>query len=204
MTKKANIVSLLEQAAAIAFLKALGADWHNEYLLLQVVAWLRVQEKMHPELAKTNNVFNLSTTTYYPYGGHKTTVFKFPSLIDEMKALAKMLLKSTDPSYQLIVTAAKNDKGNTDKNDYFLKAVVLSDWDAAHFGLHSDGTGDQITKEYLSFTGLANPKSKVKAVHHTSLPQVMAPGPPEAPHGFLSGFTAAHFYHARHPGSIEP
>src|SRR5690348_1813908 len=88
----AKNVSAQEVEAARAFLKFLGRDWHNNQLVLAVVAWARVASgRLSGSLG--NNPFRLykKGSQYVPYGYGGTHAASFTSLTQSFIAAAKAL-----------------------------------------------------------------------------------------------------------------
>jgi hypothetical protein len=132
MLAKPNTAEIL---GAQTFLRTLGADYKNRYMIKAVIAWFR-QESGGVSKVLYNNPFNIrpGVATKYSYGtwqGRVGSFLKFSSLSKGFAAAA-MTLRAIAPAYGYgtVITAAKS--GNATR---FLAALALSGWDGTHYGV---------------------------------------------------------------------
>lgn len=205
-----RVASAKEVEAAQAFLRYVGADSHNNYLILAVVSWF-YQESGGLSRVIGNNPFNirpgiaskLSSGVRRSRNGNGFFLI-FPNLDTGFRAAA-LVLKALSPSYGygLVVQALRRGSAVD-----FLVALAMSSWDAGHYGVTgSDNPADprqnHLLAVYSSFTGLQlpspkqDPKPPPKEHPQPKLPRSLQPPPPRL--HYASGFAARRFYEQRHP-----
>lgn len=132
MLAKPNTAEIL---GAQMFLRVLGADYKNRYMIKAVIAWFR-QESGGISKVIHNNPFNIRPGSMSKYSdgtwqGNVGTFLSFSTLSKGFGAAA-MLLKTLAPSYGYgaVIYAARN--GNAGR---FLGAIALSSWSGSHYGV---------------------------------------------------------------------
>lgn len=169
----AKNVSAQEVEAARAFLKFLGRDWHNNQLVLAVVAWARVASgRLSGSLG--NNPFRLykKGSQYVPYGYGGTRAASFSSLTQSFVAAARALkyLAKAYPKApgaytfnQVLLSFKSGDAGQV------LNAIALSNWRKDHYGLKIDPATGKVTgkNKLISFAstydGVITPEAQAAA-----------------------------------------
>lgn len=167
----AKNASVSEVIAARAFLRFLGKDWHNNGLVLAVIAWARVSSgRLSGNLgANPFKLYRLKNGNYvsYAFRGDGKAV-AFGSLRDSFIAAAKAL-RYMDKTYKgrgfrdILISLNSGDAGE------FLTAVATSDWRKDHYGLKPDyasgkWTGkNKIIAFYNTYTGLITPEAQAAA-----------------------------------------
>jgi len=133
-----------EIRGAQMFLRVLGTDWHDPYMVKAVTAWFR-QESGGVNKVIKNNAFNIrpGVASKYSNGtwpGRVGVFLAFPTLSKGFGAAA-LVLKTLAPyyGYGTVIKAAQN--GNALK---FLAALARSSWDASHYGV------EDLAKDALS------------------------------------------------------
>ena len=210
MAKK-NLATLAETLAAQSFLRAISADWHDNNLILAIVSWMRFEGTQNPKLAKQNNVFNLGTAHYGPYGSHYIVADSYKSLGAEMNALAKMLLASQNPDYRLMVNAARSKGGAGWAAGQFLTALQASGYDQGVTVPYPGKKGfreDAVWAIYATFTGGTLPIVKATTPPPPPKPRAFptipaALQPPSTQTDFLLPYATQKFYAERHAGATS-
>lgn len=197
-----------EVTAAEAFLRTLGADWHDLNLVLAIVAWVNVATAIHH--GKFHNIFQLRpgawdkafrsgvyNVTKGSRSGPLTTQFsKYRNETDALRALAGYL-QSDKGQFGLLLSAIRHDRPKD-----VLYAIEYSNFDPAY----GFGSTDLIYKEFNSLyifipgkkiPGQKPPKPKPLA----PLPQVLQA--PVIHPNYISAWTAKTFYDERHPVEQE-
>ena len=124
-----------EIAGAQLFLRVLGANYKNRYMVKAVIAWFR-QESGGISKVIHNNPFNIRPGVASKYSNGtwpgREGVFLSFSTLSKGFAAAAVVLKSIAPSYGYgtIITAARS--GNATR---LLAAIALSGWDGSHYGV---------------------------------------------------------------------
>lgn len=204
-----------EVAFATAFLRYLHANSNNVYLLLAVIAWVRGESG---KTYRGNNPLNIRRSKFaisfrQTRGNGQFAVFA--NLDTAAKASAYLLMHGPGfAHYGLIVAAAQRQAaGAADQQRQaidFFQALVMSAWDAGHYGLSEDQRKDPnaiyTTVLYSVWTSLLGhqvilPKAK-EAVKKPPKP----PPPPAAPRTlvhaivrreYIQPYAAAEFYERR-------
>lgn len=216
-------VSTKEMQFAYYFLKKLGANLNNAYLITAVVAWLRAEVGYDlGKMYNKNNPLNIRKSQYAT--GYRQTATNgsfaiFSSLKYGAYAAADLLLGAGNDyrGYWRAVAAAK--RGTKDDADAqtqardFIMGIVLSKWDAGHYGLQPNqltvatySTDNGIFNIWLGINGklpsikvdVDQPKpdkKKSKPKPPPSLP------PPSALPDYLDGDEARAFYNGSRPHS---
>jgi hypothetical protein len=201
------VASVAEVKGAQAFLRYLGANWHDNQLIIAVVSWFR-QESGSIKNVIGNNPFNIrpGVATKLASGVRKSKngngyFLIFPDLETGFRAAA-LVLKSLAPAYGygLVIAAVKRG----DAVD-FLNALAMSSWDAAHYGYDGkNNSTNHLLQVYASFTGLQlppPPKPKPKKKRPIFVRRDL--NPPISTNNYIDGFASSSFYRARHH-KIEP
>lgn len=192
--------------AAQAFLRTLGADWHDNYLVLAIIAWGTVA--IH---GKFHNIFNLHpgswdkhlrTGTYKvdsghfdPHAGRVMEEFsKYRNMFSAYVALANYL-KANSKEFALILSSIRHDRVND-----ALFAISASSFDPYHYGL---GSTNRIYTVYNSLF-IVIPGKKQPGPQPPPKPKPLAPipqvlQPPTLRNTYLSAYTTRDFYRQRHP-----
>ena len=122
-------IKLAETNFAIAFLKALKANWHNAYLLAAVVAWLREASNSQSGSFAGNNPFGLT------HNGGK--LIYYASLGEAASAFARTLMASKTAGIAGVIMAAQRqattDPAMQKQATDFLTGVAMSDYDRMHY-----------------------------------------------------------------------
>lgn len=212
MAKKKNVATTHEVLAAQAFLRTLGANWRDTYLVLAIIAWVRVAIALHH--GKYNNIFGLKpgaydkafrsgiyTTTgpFQPHTGRPTIqLSKYASLSKALQAFAVYLRTQANSTngFRLILSAIRHDRPSD-----VLWAASMSSIDPSHYGL---GTTQLLFVEYSSFTGIAQPGHPgTPGRPPTVKPAKIAPPPRSLqapvvhPH-YVNAYAVQSFYDERH------
>lgn len=123
-----------EVRGAQMFLRVLGADWHDPYLVRAVVAWFR-QESGSVARVVGNNPFNIrpGVASKYASGTRRGRVGSFLVFRRLSRGFggAALVLRTLAPTYgygRVIEEARAGDALG------FLAALALSSWDASHYG----------------------------------------------------------------------
>lgn len=199
-----------EISAAEAFLRTLGADWHDLNLVLAIVAWVNVATSLHH--GKYNNIFGLKpgawdkafrsgvyTTTgpFQPHSGRPTIeLSKYRNLTDALKALAGYL-KSDKGQFGLLLNAIRADRPKD-----VLFAIEYSNFDPAYGFLTTDLIYKEYNSLYIYIPGKTIPgKQPPKPKPPAPLPQVLQA--PIIHPNYISAWTAKTFYDERHPVQQE-
>ena len=155
-----------ETTFAQAFIKQLGGDINNVYLITAVVAWMR-QESGGLSKVVGNNPFNLRPgrdDARFRSGTRKSkkgngTFSVYASLAKGAQAAANRLISAGSDyrGYDAIVAAARGKYSQRVEDQQkqardFLKGVAMSKWDASHYGaiIHQkieDGRYEDIYQE---------------------------------------------------------
>jgi len=206
-----------ETRFARAFLQKLGVRHRkNDFLVTAVVAWMRLNTH---GIGKGNNLLGIRR------GGK---LVHYASLEAGAAGAARRVLKDKYHGYRAIVQAVRKNNGTSRKGYYtsaasFIKAVVLSDWDANHYGgaytqngpygshwLEYNQQTDRLYQKYAWMKGITNvvvtwtvpdqpkpkkqkPPPKPQAFH---IAQLYAPE-------YLVGAETKAFYDARHPYGLN-
>ena len=132
MLPRPNTAEIL---GAQTFLRVLGADYKNRYMVKAVVTWFR-QETGGVSKVIHNNPFNIRPGVASKYSdgtwqGRVGTFLSFSTLSKGFAACA-IALRSMAPyyGYGTVIIAAKS--GNATR---FLAALALSNWDGTHYGV---------------------------------------------------------------------
>lgn len=211
-----NVANVKEVAGAIAFLQYLHADWHNNYLILAVVAWLHAESGGLKNVIG-NNPFNLrpgkddlkfrSGIRRSKKGNGYFSVYK--SMEAGFRAAANRLLTlRAKYGYGLIVTSAQAVRGNTAAEQQsvaqdFLYAIALSAWDASHYGItNNDPTTSHLYRIWITFTGLdlPNPKQPKRRPPTPAPKPLPVIQPPNLRAHFPDPYDALRFYRGRPHG----
>lgn len=216
-------VTTKEMTFAYYFLKRLGANMNNPYLITAVVAWLRAEVGYNLKfMHNMNNPLNIRHSPFangYRHAGHNGVFATFATLQKGAYAAAD-LLKSAGHDYRgywLIIAAAVHDsKGVKDQQAQardFLEAIALSKWDSGHYSLPKNQqtlatyqeSNNRLFKVWLTITGNL-PVIKVMPDHPAkrSLPKPRPPrslNPPSATSNYIDPFEAQGFYKASRPSS---
>jgi len=218
-----------EVGFAQAFLKQLGGDYNNIYLITAVVAWMR-QESGGLSKVIGNNPFNLrpgrddlrfrSGTRKSKNGNGFFSVYA--SLAKGAQAAANRLISAGSDyrGYNDIVSAARGNYSKQPGDQAlqardFLKAIAMSKWNASHYGA-LDITGPPDERHYgeeyhedanhlimlwRKFTGLTFPAVK----NPMPKPPRNRPKPQKSlimalPLGnYIKPYAARTFFEQRHP-----
>ena len=215
-----------EVAAARAFLKFLGADWHSDQLILAVLAWARgASGKLSGSLGLNPfHVRRFKDTFAIHVGGTAAT---FTSLSAAFVAAAKALkymagLGGPDQQgYKDILLSLKSGSAGE-----FLNAVAMSAWSPSHYGLTIDpetgkiGGKNKLGDIYNNFAGLITPEAqaaadaenakrqreyqaaKEAAAKEGRRPHVL--NPPIIGRDYTNAWAADRFYRARHKAYEPP
>jgi hypothetical protein len=171
-----HTASVKERRFAEAFLKFMGSDAKNVYLVTAVIAWMR-QESGSNYIG--NNVFNLrpgKDDAKFRSGVRKSKngngyFSVYPSLEAAAKATANRLISAGHDyrGYDKIVAAVRRASDGSAKDQQeqgldFLTAVAMSKWDASHYGSpNGDAWSNHLVAVWATITGLpALPAEKVK------------------------------------------
>jgi hypothetical protein len=215
------IASAKETQAAQAFLRYAGADSHNNYLILAVVAWFHAESGGLSGVIG-NNPFNIRpgiasklSSGYRVSKNGNGRFLIFPTLDAGFRAAA-LVLTALAPSYGygLVLKALKRGSAVD-----FLVALALSQWDAGHYGVHNgdnaaDPNDNNLLRIYSRYSGLQlppppspsssppggtkpPPKPRPKPHPLPKVPRVLQPPPPMRQ--YTSGYAARTFYKERHP-----
>lgn len=209
-----RVATAKEVQAAQAFLRYVGADYHNNLLILAVVSWF-YQESGGLSRVIGNNPFNIrpGVASKLASGVRKSKngngYFLVFSDLDTGFKAAALVLKSLAPAYGYGLVLAALRRGSAVD---FLVALAMSSWDAGHYGVTgtdnpADPRQNHLLAVYASFTGLqlptesnSNPDQPApKPRPQPKLPRALQPPPPIRQ--YISGFDARRFYDARHPHS---
>jgi len=157
-----------EVGFAQAFLKQLGGDYNNVYLITAVVAWMR-QESGGLSKVIGNNPFNLrpgKDDERFRSGTRKTRngngfFSVYSSLAKGAQAAANRLLSAGADyrGYAAIVAATRGNYSKVQADQAlqardFLKAIALSKWNASHYGairVTPTRTGDPTHKTWTAY-----------------------------------------------------
>jgi hypothetical protein len=200
-----------ERQFAEAFLREVGADIRNIYLVTAVVAWMRQESGQH---YIGNNVFNIRNSKLasgYRQSKGNGHFAIFASLAIAAKATALFLVGNSRSGYgyDKVLAALRRSNDNTVKGEQkqgidFLAALAMSKWDAAHYGApHGEPWLNHLIKTWATITGLPPiPAEK----NQTSRPAPRArPTPlhgnrnPDLQKGvYIEPHAAQTFYEARH------
>jgi hypothetical protein len=210
MAKK-GIATVKERRFAEAFLKHIGADVSNVFLVTAVIAWMR------RESGKTyigNNVFNIRHSKYETGFriGKNGRFATFKTLDLAAKATAALLLSAKPGDYRgydKVVKALRRANDQTQKGMQqqaldFLTALAMSKWSATHYGApHGEPWLNKLVAVWSTILGLPPlPAEPVK-------PPRRRPVPPRdldtnlLPAGFIDPYEARGFYNDRH-GEVAP
>lgn len=152
--------SLQEVRSAQAFLRTLGADWHNQDIVRGVIAWFH-QESGSVSKVLGNNPFNIRNDPNaigYRQTKHNGRFAIFKTLEEGFQAAARLLLRGAKDKgdargYGLIVRAAKRGVILD-----FLTAIAISKWDAGHYGYTPEHPeNNHLIAAYNAITGLTMP-----------------------------------------------
>jgi len=217
-----------ETTFAQAFIKQLGGDINNVYLITAVVAWMR-QESGGLSKVVGNNPFNLRPgrdDARFRSGTRKSkkgngTFSVYASLAKGAQAAANRLVKAGNDyrGYGAIVKAARGNYSQDIRDQQlqardFLKAVAMSKWDASHYGaiIHQpigDGRYEGIYHE--PFNNLIRVWKSITGVNWAPVKNPTPPAPrqrpkPQAslsmflPKGhYIMPYAARIFFEQRHP-----
>lgn len=219
--RKKGLASVKERRFAEAFLKFMGADTQNIYLVTAVIAWMR---KESGTTYIGNNVFNLrpgADDAKYRSGvrkaGNGNGYFSvYATLENAAKATANRLIAAGHDyrGYWKVVNALRRSNAGTVKDKQqqaldFLTALAMSKWSATHYGApNGEPWKNGLVRIWASITGLpalpAEPPKK---------PRVRPSAPRDlntelTPAQYLDPYEARAFYAARHapepplPGSL--
>lgn len=205
-----TVALLAEVQAAQAFLKALGAPWHNTDLIYAVVAWMRSESGAITNVIG-NNPFNLrpgkDIDADLIAGIRKTRnnngyFLVFKSLEAGLIATAQRLMRAGHDwrKYDAIVNAFK--EGHAVEA---LNAIALSAWNVSHYGYDSkDPATNHIYLIYARFTGLQLPKPTSTKPKPKPQPKPQRPRDLNAPivvRNYIDPHHAGEFYRAKHKHS---
>lgn len=149
---------------ARSFLKYLGANQVNGYLLLAVIAWMR-QESGQTYLG--NNPFNIRKSPFA--SGYRQTrngngKFAIFANLDVAAKATVAFLKANAKfgNYGPIIAAARRatgKDGGVQQALDFLTAIAISKWDSAHYGAADGDLGkNHLIKVWATLTGTSIPK----------------------------------------------
>lgn len=183
-----NVATYAEVQKAKKFLSLINAPTNNNYLILAVVAWMRVEGPDFDVYAAANQL--IKGSVYTPVD------LNLPKNMESEQNEANRALMEVAKQYQLILAAAKSGLPSD-----FLMALALSNWDQKHYG--GLNQNNALFTTYSSFTGLtlAPPQASTQkpvVVRQPKVPPVLRP--PVYDRDQPDGFEAARFYRARHPG----
>jgi hypothetical protein len=140
--------NLAEIRGAQMFLRVLGADWHDPYMVKAVIAWFR-QESGGVSKVIQNNPFNIrpGIASSYANGVWRGRVGLFLSFSTLTRgfAAAALVLKTLAPRYGYGTVIKAAQSGNALR---FLAALALSSWDGSHYGTTSKASA-YTTKNHL-------------------------------------------------------
>lgn len=136
---------------ARAFLKSVGGNQSNGYLLLAVIAWIRAEVGVNFRFMRGNNPFNIRRSSYasgytQTRGNGSFAIFK--NLTVAAKATVAFLIKNARfGNYNPILKAARRRGGNAaiQARD-FLMAIAMSKWSAGHYGWKPAKPGRWLTR----------------------------------------------------------
>jgi hypothetical protein len=133
MLAKPNTAEIL---GAQMFLRVLGANYKNTYMIKAVIAWFR-QESGGVSKVIHNNPFNIRPGAMSKYSNGtwegRVGIFLSFSTLPKGFAAAAMLLKRLAPSYGYGTVIKAAQGGNAGR---FLGAIALSSWDGSHYGVN--------------------------------------------------------------------
>jgi hypothetical protein len=194
--------TLAEVKAAQAFLRTLGADWHNQDIIRGVVAWFH-QESGSISKVLGNNPFNIridSAAIGYRITKSNGKFAIFKTLEEGFQAAAGLLLrgmgdKGDARGYGLVVRAARHGVILD-----FLQAIAMSKWDAAHYGYTPEHPeNNHLLAAYNAITGLTLPVPPAPKPKKRRLPQQPRDIPrPFVPSPYMDAGAVGRSYRERH------
>lgn len=199
---------------AYRLLLYLHANLQNSYLLLAIVAWTRSESGRNWIGNNPLNIRNSQFATGYRQTKSNGHFALFASVDAAAKATAYFLVHNKGNGYDKMILAATRNGGEKDyakQGIDFLLALVVSKWDAGHYGLTKtemlDPKNLYSTTLYKVWSGLLGHKVTLPADVVPTKPAAKPPPKPHQPrtlkheypqHDYLQPYAAEGFYLARH------